>query len=145
MQRPAPEKAAPKDAAPGEAASAKKERVLIAEDEPNIAAALEFLLTRAGFEVEMAMDGASALAALERSAPPALLVLDVMLPHVNGFEVLKRIRADARLAGLPVLVLTAKGQQADRRTAEAVGATAFLTKPFSNNEVVACVKELIGA
>lgn len=128
---------------PHDAGSEKNARVLIAEDEPNIAAALEFLLARAGYHVEMVGDGASALKALEAGAPPALLVLDVMLPQLDGFEVLKRVRATAHLTSLPVLVLTAKGQQADRQTAEAVGATAFLTKPFSNSEVVACVRDLI--
>lgn len=119
-------------------------RVLIVEDEPNIAASLEFLLGRAGFEVALATDGAGALRAVE-SAPPDLLILDVMLPQLNGFEVLKRLRAEARHQALPVLVLTARGQQQDRRQAEEIGASAFLSKPFSNNELVACVKRLTGS
>lgn len=123
--------------------SENSSRVLVAEDEPNIAAALEFILAREGFKVDMAVDGQAALDALRNAPAPALLVLDVMLPQVNGFEILKIIRAEARLAKLPVLVLTAKGQQEDKKTALSVGATAFLTKPFSNTEVVECVKTLI--
>ena len=110
-------------------------RVLIVEDEPNIAEALRFVLERAGYEVELARDGETALARLAVSMP-ALLVLDVMLPGRNGFEILKELRADPRYASLPVAVLTAKGQSLDRRTAEEVGANVFLTKPFSNQEVV---------
>ncbi|MCI4665399.1 MAG: response regulator [Neomegalonema sp.] len=122
-------------------AQAQAVSVLIAEDEPNIAAAVEFLLRRAGYTVRMAGDGESAWLDL-LSEKPDLVVLDVMLPRVNGFEVLKRIRSTPRLAALPVLVLTAKGQQQDRQTAEAIGADAFLTKPFSNSELVACVRRL---
>ena len=110
-------------------------RVLIVEDEPNIAEALRFILERAGYEVDLARDGEAALARLAESAPD-LLVLDVMLPGRNGFEILKELRADPRHARLPVAVLTAKGQSLDRRTAEEVGANVFLTKPFSNQEVL---------
>lgn len=116
-------------------------RVLIAEDESNISVALSFLLEREGFEVVCVTDGDAAVAALS-AAPPSVLVLDVMLPKQNGFEILKFIRGEERLRDLPVLVLTARGQAHDRKTAEGVGADAFLTKPFSNSVVVAEVKRL---
>lgn len=127
--------------ASADAAAVKPSRVLIAEDEANIAAALEFLLSRAGYNVQVVTDGEKALDFLRRERPD-VMVLDVMLPHVDGFELLKRVRADARLSDLPVLILTAKGQQQDKKTAEAIGATAFMAKPFSNSELVECVKRL---
>ncbi len=88
-------------------------------------------------------DGDAAVEAVRRLSP-RLLVLDVMLPKRSGFEVLKQIRADAMTASLPVLVLTAKGQQQDRRTAEELGASRFVTKPYSNVEVVGAVRQLLG-
>ena len=127
--------------ASADAAAVKPSRVVIAEDEANIAAALEFLLSRAGYNVQVVTDGEKALDFLRRERPD-VMVLDVMLPHVDGFELLKRVRADARLSDLPVLILTAKGQQQDKKTAEAIGATAFMAKPFSNSELVECVKRL---
>ena len=127
--------------ASADAAAVKPSRVLIAEDEANIAAALEFLLSRAGYDVQVVTDGEKALDFLRRERPD-VMVLDVMLPHVDGFELLKRVRADSRLSDLPVLILTAKGQQQDKKTAEAIGATAFMAKPFSNSELVECVKRL---
>jgi DNA-binding response OmpR family regulator len=119
-------------------------RVLIAEDEPNLVESLSFMLRRAGYDVASAQDGEAALAGL-RSQPAQLLILDLMLPRLNGFEVLKALRADAALAATPVLVLTAKGQQQDRRLAEAIGADAFMTKPFSNREIMDEVRRLLGA
>ena len=119
-------------------------RVLIAEDEPNIVESLSFMLRRAGYDVASAQDGEAALAGL-RSQPAQLLILDLMLPRLNGFEVLKALRADAALAATPVLVLTAKGQQQDRRLAEAIGADAFMTKPFSNREIMEEVRRMLGA
>lgn len=119
-------------------------RIFIVEDEPNIAEALSFLLEREGYAVVTAADGDSAMPQL-RAEPPAAVVLDVMLPKRSGFEVLKDIRSDPRLARLPVLVLTARGQSHDRRTAEGVGADAYLTKPFSNRDVVDAIRRLAGA
>jgi DNA-binding response OmpR family regulator len=118
-------------------------RILIVEDEPNIVESLRFILERAGFKVEIVSNGTAVLERL-RKRPFAAVVLDVMLPGMNGFDVLGAIRADAELASLPVVVLTAKGQANDRRTAEAQGASAFITKPFSNDEVVERVRVLAG-
>lgn len=118
-----------------------KVRILIVEDEPSIVESLEFILQRAGFAIDTVMDGAEALARL-RSQAYGGVILDIMLPGMNGFDVLRAVRDDAALKGLPVIVLTAKGQANDRRTAEAIGATAFITKPFSNAEIVDRVSEL---
>ena len=119
-------------------------RILVVEDEPNIAESLLFILRQAAFDVEMVADGLEALSRLQRERFGAVL-LDVMLPGMNGFEVLRTIRGDPRLAGLPVLVLTAKGQTHDRLAAEEIGASAFITKPFSNADVVDRVCELARA
>ena len=116
-------------------------RILLAEDEPNIAESLMFILRRADFEIDSVADGTETLGRLRRNEYAAL-ILDIMLPGMNGLDVLRAIRADANLAGLPVIVLTAKGQANDRKTAEAIGADAFITKPFSNAEVVERVREL---
>lgn len=119
-------------------------RVLIVEDEPNIVESLRFILERAGFDVATVDDGLEALRLL-RSEAFAAVVLDVMLPGLNGLDVLKSIRRDARLSRLPVMVLTAKGQAQNRKAAESVGASVFITKPFSNAEVVEQVRNLVGA
>ncbi len=118
-------------------------RVLIAEDEPNIAESLCFVLAREGFEVRCVADGAIALRCL-LGDPPDVLLLDLMLPGLNGYEVLKRVRADAGLASLPVLVLTARTQAHERARVQALGAHAMITKPFSNKEVVATLRRLAG-
>jgi DNA-binding response OmpR family regulator len=117
--------------------------VLIAEDEPSILDSLDFILRRAGYSIESVTDGEAALAAIRRQRP-RLVVLDVMLPRRSGFEVLKAIRSDRMLSGLSVLILTAKGQQQDRRTAEELGADGFVTKPYANAEVVDAVRRLLG-
>lgn len=116
--------------------------VLIAEDEPSILESLEFILQRAGWRVRSVRDGEAALEAVHMH-PPRVLVLDLMLPKRSGFEVLKQLRATAATRNLPVLVLTAKGQQQDRRIAEELGADRFVTKPYANTEVVATVRELM--
>lgn len=118
-------------------------RVMIVEDEPNIVESLSFVFSREGWQVAAALDGETAFERL-LSEPPDVLVLDVMLPPLNGFEVLKRLRNEPSLKHLPVLVLTAKGQEKDRHTAMRLGADAFITKPFSNRHIVQQVRELAG-
>lgn len=118
-----------------------KARILIVEDEPSIVESLSFILRRAGFAVDTVTDGAEALDRVRRQAFE-VLILDIMLPGMNGLDVLKAIRSDQALSTLPVMVLTAKGQANDRRTAEAIGASAFITKPFSNADVVERVSRL---
>jgi two-component system OmpR family response regulator len=117
--------------------------VLIAEDEPSILESLDFIIRRAGWNIESVTDGEAALDQVRR-LQPRMLVLDVMLPKRSGFDVLKQLRADAATEALPVLILTAKGQQQDRRIAEELGADAFVTKPYSNAEVVRAVAQLLG-
>ena len=117
-------------------------RILVAEDEPNIAKSLVFLLERAGFEAIVEGDGDRVTDTVWTETPDALL-LDVMLPGSDGYEILRRLRADARTAELPVMILTAKGQQEDRRMAKDAGATEFVTKPFSNADVIEGVKRML--
>ena len=116
-------------------------RVLLAEDEPNIVESLTFLLERAGFNVEVQSDGREALNSAKADTPD-VLILDVMLPGLDGYEILRQLRADQRSEALPILMLTAKGQREDRETAMEHGADLFMTKPFANSEIVAAVKEL---
>ena len=114
---------------------------MLAEDEPNIVESLSFLLERAGFAISVARDGRQALeSALELQ--PSVLVLDLMLPELDGYEVLRQLRANPKGANLPVLMLTAKGQRIDRETALECGADLFMTKPFANAEITAAVTKL---
>ncbi len=119
-------------------------RVLIAEDEKNIVESLSFILKREGYEVSAVFDGGLVLDSL-KSSPPDIVILDVMLPQTNGFEILKQVRGTPQLAALPVIVITAKGQSQDRDTAANLGADAFMSKPFSNKDIVAEVKRLTTA
>lgn len=116
--------------------------ILIADDEPNILISLEFLMKREGYDVALARDGQEALDAA-RAARPALLLLDVMMPRKTGFEVLQELRADEALRGLKVLMLTAKGRETDVAKGMALGADAYMTKPFSTRELVDKVRELL--
>ena len=117
-------------------------RILIAEDEPYIVESLHFLLSREGHEVDEVSDGSSVLPALHRIRPD-LLILDIMMPSANGFDVLRRIRQTPELEALPVLILTAKGQETDRKRMVELGANDFVTKPFSNTDLLSRVSELL--
>ena len=117
--------------------------VLLAEDEPNIVESLTFLLDRAGFEVSVETDGQKALDRA-RAEQPDVLILDVMLPEMDGYEVLRHLRGEPSTSELPVLMLTAKGQREDRETAFECGANLFITKPFSNTEIIEAVQQLAG-
>lgn len=116
--------------------------ILVAEDEPSILESLDFILRRAGWTIASVTDGDAVLDGVRRLRP-RMLVLDVMLPRRSGFDVLKQLRADVDTKALPVLILTAKGQQQDRRIAEALGADGFVTKPYANAEVVGAVRKLL--
>lgn len=122
---------------------AMAQMVLIAEDEAFIVESLTFLLTHAGYDVCSVDDGAAALDAMLRSRPD-LFILDIMIPTMNGFDVLRKMRAMPELADLPVLALTAKGQEEDRRRMLDLGADDFVTKPFSNADLMARVGRLLG-
>lgn len=117
-------------------------RVLLIEDELNIVEAMRFLLSREGWDVDTHCDGATAIEKIKVHAPD-LVVLDYMLPGRSGLEILSDLRRDAGFARLPVLMLTAKGQARDREQAEQAGVSRFMTKPFSNEEVLKAVRDLL--
>lgn len=119
------------------------DRILIAEDEPFIVESLNFLLSRDGYEVSAVSDGELVCDTM-RQTRPALLILDIMLPSVNGFDILRRVRESSEISEIPVLVLTAKGQESDRVRMQELGANGFMTKPFSNRDLVAQVRKLTG-
>ncbi|HEV8632948.1 MAG TPA: response regulator transcription factor [Chloroflexota bacterium] len=112
------------------------ERILLVDDEPSLVTTLRYALTHSGFAVRTATDGAEALAAVRQEAPD-LVVLDVMLPGLDGFEVCRRIRAEMRV---PIIMLTARDDPVDRIVGLEVGADDYVTKPFSVRELVARVK-----
>jgi len=116
-------------------------RVLIVEDEPNIVESIRFLLEREGLDVREQSDGALAIESV-RSQMPDLVILDVMLPNRSGFDILRDLH---ELPGTrpKVMVLTAKGQARDRLAAEEIGVDMFMTKPFSNQEIVANILEML--
>ena len=118
-------------------------RVLLIEDEPNIIEAIRFILSRDGWAVDVHSDGATAVDAIATRAPD-LIILDVMLPNRSGYDILADIRAAPGTKDLPVLMLTARGQTKDREMAERYGVSRFMTKPFSNSEVLSSVRELAG-
>ncbi|MEM9343370.1 MAG: response regulator [Pseudomonadota bacterium] len=117
-------------------------RVLLIEDEPNIIEAIRFLLSRDGWIVDTHTNGATALEAVARKEPD-LVILDAMLPNRSGFDILADLRAADATRDLPILMLTARGQSKDRELAERMGVSRFMTKPFSNAEVVDAVRELV--
>lgn len=119
-------------------------RVLLIEDEPNIIEAISFVLSRDGFTVHTHEDGETAMDKV-RAGAPDMIILDVMLPGRSGFDILRDLRGEDATAHLPVLMLTARGQAKDRDLAMRLGASHFMTKPFSNREVREHVREVLGA
>ena len=118
-------------------------KILIADDEPNIVISLEYLLQREGYAVLVARDGQEALDTIARERP-ALVLLEVRMPHQTGFEVCQAVRAGEALQGTKILMLTAKGRETDLAKGLALGANAYMTKPFSTRELVQKVAELLG-
>lgn len=118
-------------------------KILIADDEPNIVISLEYLMKREGYEVIVARDGTQALEAILRERP-SLVLLDVMMPGKTGFDVCQEVRATPGVKDTPILMLTAKGRDTDIAKGLAMGATAYLAKPFSTKEIAAKVRELLG-
>ncbi|GHH01989.1 response regulator transcription factor [Pseudodonghicola xiamenensis] len=116
-------------------------QVLLIEDEANITEAIRFLLTRDGWQVDTHADGSDAVETVCRLSPD-LVILDVMLPGKSGMDILRELREIDRLRDLPVLMLTARGQSRDRDMAERAGVSRFMTKPFSNTEVLDAVRDL---
>jgi DNA-binding response OmpR family regulator len=117
--------------------------VLIADDEANIVISLEFLMKREGHRVTVARDGDAALEAIRRERPD-LVLLDVMMPGRSGFEVCQAVRADETLAAVKILMLSAKGRDTDLAKGSALGADAYMTKPFSTRELADKVRSLLG-
>lgn len=116
--------------------------VLVADDEDNILVSLEFLLARAGFNVLVARDGEAALEMAQQHHPD-LLLLDVMMPKLDGFSVCQALRALPEFAHTPIVMLTAKGRDADRVKGRALGATDYVIKPFSTRELLTRVQGLL--
>jgi len=123
--------------------STARRRVLVVDDEPNIVISLEFLLVNAGYEVTIARDGMQALQ-MAASCRPDLVVLDIMLPVVNGFEVCKQLRASRELKDVKILMLTARGREGEIEKGLALGANAYLTKPFATRELIETTKRMLG-
>ncbi|MCU7877693.1 MAG: response regulator [Candidatus Thiodiazotropha sp. (ex Lucinoma borealis)] len=117
-------------------------KILIVDDEPNIVLSVEYLMKREGYQVATANDGQTALELLSETIPD-LLILDVMMPRKNGFEVCSEIRADPTLSGLPILMLSAKGREAEVKKGVSLGADAYITKPFSTHDLVNMVNKLL--
>ncbi|MHB1373293.1 MAG: response regulator transcription factor [Thauera sp.] len=117
-------------------------KVLIADDEQNIVISLEFLMKREGFEVLVANDGEEAIQRI-RAEQPDLVLLDVMMPKKSGFEVCQEVKADPALGAVRILMLTAKGRDTEVAKGLALGADAYMTKPFSTRELVDKVRSLL--
>jgi DNA-binding response OmpR family regulator len=118
-------------------------RILVVEDEPNIVDSLSFLMKKAGFDVLVARDGDAAIRMME-SKPADLLLLDVMLPRRDGFDVCRQIRANPAWNEVKIIMLTARGRDLDRRKGLKLGADAYVTKPFSTRQILARVNDLLG-
>ena len=118
--------------------------VLVADDEPHIGRIIKMKLEQGPFRVSLAYDGQEALDILEREPDVRLVLLDLMMPHLSGLDVLARMRADERFKNLPCIILTAAGQEQQHRRALSLGASEFLTKPFSPKKLYARAAELAG-
>jgi len=118
-------------------------KVLIVDDEPNILMALEFLFKRSGYEVRLARDGGEALKEAEAWRPD-LMLLDIMMPVKNGYEVCQSVRERPDFAGLKIVMLSAKGSEAEINKGLSLGADRYVTKPFSTQELLATIDQLLG-
>jgi DNA-binding response OmpR family regulator len=118
-------------------------KILVADDEPNIVISLEYLLKREGYTVVIARDGEEALQMIRRERPQ-LVLLDVMMPKKTGFEVCQEVRADDTLQATQILMLTAKGRDTDVAKGTALGANAYMTKPFATRDLVQKVAQMLG-
>ena len=118
-------------------------KILIADDEPSIVTAVEFLLRRGGYEVQVARDGEQTLELVE-GFNPDLVLLDVMMPRKSGYEVCTRIRERTDRRHVKIIMLTAKGRDAEVSKGLAMGADLYITKPFSTRELMAKIRELVG-
>jgi DNA-binding response OmpR family regulator len=117
--------------------------VLIVDDEPNIVLSLQFLMKKTGFEVRTAKDGEEAMAEISRAAPD-LVLLDVMMPKIDGFSICKQIRANPEWKDMRIIMLTARGRDVEREKGLALGADDYITKPFSTKDAIARVEAVLG-
>lgn len=118
-------------------------KILIADDEPNIVISLEFLMQHSGYQVKSAPDGETALRLLDEFKPD-LIMLDIMLPLRNGFEVCQRIRENPDWSDMKIVMLTAKGREVEMAKGLALGADVYITKPFATKDLLANVQRLLG-
>ncbi len=118
-------------------------KIMVVDDEPYIARVIKFKLEQEGYIVISANDGVTGLAKI-REEKPDMVLLDVMMPGMTGYEVCQQIKGDAELAGIPVVILTAKGQERDREHGFSMGASDYITKPFSPNRLLELVKSIVG-
>lgn len=119
-----------------------EKKILIVDDEPNVVRTLTFVLRKEGYDVSTAVNGEEAIAKVKESKPN-LMFLDIMMPKKDGYEVCRELKSDSGLCDIHIVMLSAKGQEADKEKALSVGANEFLSKPFSPNGVVGRVKELL--
>ena len=118
-------------------------KIMVVDDEPYIARVIKFKLEQEGYTVISANDGVTGLEKI-REEKPDMVLLDVMMPGMSGYEVCQKIKGDAELAGIPVVILTAKGQERDREQGFSMGASDYITKPFSPNRLLELVKSIVG-
>jgi len=118
-------------------------KILIVDDEPNIVTALEYLLQKSGYEVSLAQDGEAALKQVEKHLPD-LVLLDVMMSSKSGYEVCQRMRERADWQHIKIVILSAKGREAEVSKGMSLGADLYVTKPFSNQDLIARINELLG-
>ncbi|MGE3966334.1 MAG: response regulator transcription factor [Planctomycetota bacterium] len=117
-------------------------KILVVDDDPFIARSLAFVLRKGGYDVIEARDGEAALETI-RTQRPDLVFLDVMMPKIDGFQVVEQVRADPEFDGVRIVLLTARGQEADRQRGETVGANAYVTKPFSPTKILEQARALL--
>ncbi|HEY5310129.1 MAG TPA: response regulator [Casimicrobiaceae bacterium] len=118
-------------------------KILIADDEPNIVVSLEFLMKQKGYTVRVATNGEDALRAVGEFAPD-LILLDVMMPQLSGYDVCQKVRENPAWAGIRIIMLSAKGRDVEVNKGMAVGADAYVTKPFSTKDLIAQVAQMLG-
>lgn len=126
----------------GQTGTDRRRQILVVDDEPHIGRIIQLKLERAPYDVSLVPDGREALERLSGDESVDLLLLDIMMPYVSGLDVLDAMRAMPHRADTPVIVLTAKGQDADRERALSLGAADFLTKPFSPNKLLVRINEI---
>ena len=128
-----------------ELSSARRGRILVADDEPHIRRILATILESGGFVVDQVGDGAAAMERLSGEGPYEMALLDLMMPGLTGLQILEKIPLLPHRDGLAVVILTAKGQDADREAAFRLGARDFMTKPFSPKKLLARIRQLLDA